>query len=38
MLGGGIRFSPPHLPRIELGPISGRRSDIVDILRFGVRK
>jgi dihydrofolate reductase len=38
LLGDGIRFSPPGLPRIDLEPISSTRSGAVTILRFRVRK
>ncbi len=38
LLGDGIRFSPPWLPRINLEPISSTRSRDVTILRFHVRK
>jgi dihydrofolate reductase len=38
LLGEGIRFSPPSLPRIDLEPISATRSRGATILRFGVRK
>src|SRR5579859_3832326 len=38
LLGDGIRFSPPSLPRIDLEPISTTRSGTVTILRFRVRK
>ena len=37
LLGDGIRFSPPGLPRIDLEPISSTRSRDVTILRFHVR-
>ena len=37
LLGDGIRFSPPSLPRIDLEPISSSRSRDVTILRFLVR-
>jgi dihydrofolate reductase len=37
LLGDGIRFSPPGLPRIDLEPISSTRSGAVTILRFRVR-
>jgi dihydrofolate reductase len=36
LLGDGIRFSPPGLPRIDLEPISSTRSGAVTILRFRV--
>jgi dihydrofolate reductase len=36
LLGDGIRFSPPSLPRIDLEPISTTRSGAVTILRFRV--
>ena len=38
LLGDGIRFSPPGLPRIDLEPVSSTRSGAVTILRFRVRK
>ena len=38
LLGDGIRFSPPGLPRIDLDPVSSTRSGAVTILRFRVRK
>jgi dihydrofolate reductase len=38
LLGDGIRFSPPGLPRIDLEPVSSARSGAVSILRFSVRK
>ena len=38
LLGDGIRFSPPGLPRIDLEPVSSTRSRDVTILRFRVRK
>ena len=38
LLGDGIRFSPPGLPRIDLEPISTTRSGTVTIVRFRVRK
>ena len=38
LLGDGIRFSPPGLPRIDLEPVSSSRSRDVTILRFHVRK
>ena len=38
LLGDGIRFSPPGLPRIDLEPVSTTRSGTVTILRFRVRK
>jgi dihydrofolate reductase len=37
LLGDGVRFSPPTLPRIDLEPISATRSRSVTILRFRVR-
>jgi dihydrofolate reductase len=37
LLGGGIRFSSPGLPRIDLEPVSSTRSGDVSILRFRVR-
>ena len=38
LLGDGIRFSPPDLPRIDLEPVTTTRSGTVTILRFRVRK
>jgi dihydrofolate reductase len=38
LLGDGIRFAPPGLPRIDLEPVSSTRSGAVTILRFSVRK
>jgi dihydrofolate reductase len=38
LLGDGIRFSPPSLPRIDLEPVSSSRSRDATILRFHVRK
>jgi dihydrofolate reductase len=38
LLGDGIRFAPPGLPRIDLEPVSSTRSRDVTILRFHVRK
>jgi dihydrofolate reductase len=38
LLGDGIRFSPPSLPRIDLEPVSSTRSGAVTILRFRVPK
>ncbi len=38
LLGDGIRFSPPGLPRVDLEPVSSTRSGAVTILRFSVRK
>jgi dihydrofolate reductase len=37
LLGDGIRFSPPGLPRIDLEPLSSTRSGAVTILRFRPR-
>ena len=37
LLGDGVRFLPPGLPRMDLEPISSTRSGDVTILRFGVR-
>jgi dihydrofolate reductase len=37
LLGDGIRFSSPGLPRIDLEPVSSTRSRDVTILRFHVR-
>ncbi len=38
LLGDGIRFSAPGLPRIDLEPVSSKRSGAATILRFRVRK
>jgi dihydrofolate reductase len=38
LLGDGIRFSPPDLPRTDLDPIGSTPSGSVTILRFRVRK
>jgi dihydrofolate reductase len=38
LLGDGVRFSAPSLPRIDLEPVSSRRSGAVTVLRFTVRK
>jgi dihydrofolate reductase len=38
LLGDGIRFSPPGLPRIDLEPLGSTRSGSVTILRFRVLK
>jgi dihydrofolate reductase len=38
LLGDGIRFSPPGLPRIDLEPVTSTRSGAATILRFRVRK
>src|SRR6476620_6511170 len=38
LLGDGIRFSPPGLPRIDLEPVSTTRSGTATIVRFRVRK
>lgn len=38
LLGDGIRFSPPGLPRIDLDLVSSTREGAVTILRFRVRK
>ncbi len=37
VLGDGIRFSPPGLPRVELEPVSSTPSGDATILRFRVR-
>jgi dihydrofolate reductase len=37
LLGDGIRFSSPGLPRVDLEPVSSARSGAVTILRFRVR-
>jgi dihydrofolate reductase len=38
LLGDGIRFSSPGLPRIDLEPLDSTRSGAVTILRFRLRK
>jgi dihydrofolate reductase len=38
LLGDGIRFSAPGLPRVDLEPVSSAQSGAVTILRFRVRK
>ena len=38
LLGDGIHFSAPGLPRIDLEPVSSTRSGAVTVLRFRVRK
>ncbi len=38
LLGDGIPFSPPGLPRIDLEPVSAKRSRRATILRFRVPK
>jgi dihydrofolate reductase len=38
LLGDGIRFSSPGLPRIDLEPLGSTRAGSVTILRFRVRK
>ena len=38
LLGDGVRFSSPGLPRIDLEPISSVQAGAVSILRFRVRK
>jgi dihydrofolate reductase len=38
LLGDGIRFSPPDLPRIDLEPVSTTRSGTATIARFRVRR
>jgi dihydrofolate reductase len=38
LLGDGIRFLPPGLPRIDLEPVGSTRSGAVTILRFNVRR
>lgn len=38
LLGDGIRFSPPSLPRIELEPIGAKQSRDATILRFRPRR
>ena len=38
LLGDGIRFVPPGLPKIDLEPVSSSRSKDVTILRFHVRQ
>ena len=37
LLGDGIRFSSPGLPRVDLEPVSSTPSGAVTILRFRVR-
>jgi dihydrofolate reductase len=38
LLGDGVRFSSPGLPRIDLEPISSVQAGAVSILRYRVRK
>ena len=38
LLGDGIRFSPPGLPRVDLEPLSSTESGAATILRFRVRR
>jgi dihydrofolate reductase len=38
LLGDGIRFAPPGLPRIDLEPVSSTASGTVTLVRFRVRK
>ena len=38
LLGDGVRFSSPGLPRIDLEPISSVQAGAVSMLRFRVRK
>jgi dihydrofolate reductase len=38
LLGDGIRFLPPGLPRIDLEPVSSTRSGTVTIIRFRVAR
>ena len=38
LLGGGIPFSSPGVPRVDLELLSSTRADAVTILRFRVRK
>jgi dihydrofolate reductase len=38
LLGDGIPFSPPGLPRVNLEPVSSARSGDATILRFRVRR
>jgi dihydrofolate reductase len=38
LLGGGVRFSPPGLSRIDLEPVSSTQAGAVTILRFRVRR
>jgi dihydrofolate reductase len=38
LAGDGIRFSPPGLGRIDLEPLSSKRSGAVTILRYRVHK
>ena len=37
LLGDGVRFSPPGLPRVDLDPIGSTRAGDITILRFRVR-
>jgi dihydrofolate reductase len=38
LAGNGIRFSPPGLSRVDLEPLSSKRSGAVTILRYRVQK
>jgi hypothetical protein len=38
LLGDGVRFSPPSLPRIDLAPFSNTQRGAITMLRFRVRK
>jgi dihydrofolate reductase len=38
LAGDGIRFSPPGLSRVDLEPVSSKRSGAVTILRYRVQK
>jgi dihydrofolate reductase len=38
LLGDGVRFSPPSLPRIDLEPFSNTQHGAITMLRFRVRK
>ncbi|MEX0171900.1 dihydrofolate reductase family protein [Streptomyces sp. LMG1-1-1.1] len=38
LLGDGVRFLPPGLPRTDLEPLSATRSGAVSVLRFRVRR
>jgi riboflavin biosynthesis pyrimidine reductase len=37
LLGDGVRFSAPGMPRIDLEPVSNTQAGDVTILRFRVR-
>jgi dihydrofolate reductase len=38
LLGDGVRFLPPGLDRIDLEPMSAKRSGAITLIRFRVRK